>query len=98
MPWIVEEDRTQYEHSLQDLVPRLTEKRSGDLTYILYEIPTRIFSRTRRWTVACILLGAMVGALLCFFIRHVWPYEKEKQDENGPTRGDKDVDEMKEGI
>lgn len=88
MPWIKRTDRVQFEHGLQELLPTLTHDEIGNLTYVLYEIPTRIWSRKKRWTTACLLLGAMVGALLCFFMKHVWRYELQKQVENGETYGD----------
>ena len=89
MPWIPKQDRGQYEPGLQELVPKLTHEKIGDLTYILYEIPVRIFARKMRWTTACLLLGAMLGALLCFFIKHVWNYEADRLAENGETEGDR---------
>lgn len=91
MPWINKHDRMQYEHGLQELLPKLSTDKIGDTTYVLYEIVTRLFGRKRRWTTACLLLGSILGALLCFFVRHVWPYEKEKQWENGVTDGDMQV-------
>ena len=87
MPWTPKADRVQFEHSLQNLVPRLTHKEAGNLTYVLYEIPVRIWAREKRWTTACIILGAMLGALLCFFLKHVWPYELSKM-KNNETDGD----------
>lgn len=82
MPWITKVRRLQFIPALNDLIPRLSHKESGDLTYIFYIILDRLFKRERRWNVACILMGSILGALLCFFQKHVWPYEMEKLEEN----------------
>ena len=88
MPWTTKTDRVPFEAGLQELLPKLTVDRIGDVTYVLYEIVTRLFSRKVRWTTACLLLGAMLGAMLCFFNHHVWTYEKKKLKDNDPTDGD----------
>jgi len=88
MPWTEKKERVQFEPGLQELTPKLTHKKIGDLTYVLYEIPVRLFAREKRWTTACLLLGAMLGALLCFFSVHVMNYEHKKMQENGFTDGD----------
>lgn len=88
MPWIKKMNRIPLENPICELTEKLNPEEAGNLTYVLYELPLRVWVKKKCWGTACLILGAMLGAMLCFFVKHVWKYELTKVVENGETDGD----------
>lgn len=85
MPYILKEDRPQYELSVADVSEKLAlippRERVGHCTYIFYSILKRVF--TGRFFAFCCAVGVLGCTLLEFYRRVVAPYEDKKREENG---------------
>jgi hypothetical protein len=85
MPYITQEDREQYDGSLDDLGFCLDEYGyvAGHVTYVLYMIVARWFKLEPSYNTICKIRGCLIGTLAEFDRRIAAPYEDTKIRENG---------------
>ncbi len=82
MPYIKQEDRTRFEHWLRgaSLSP---PKTAGELNYLITRLCHIFLATDAKYQDYNDVMGALEGAKLEFYRRHVAPYENKKIEENG---------------
>ena len=82
MPYIKQDDRARFEHWLRGaaLSP---PKTPGELNYLVTRLCHIFLSSEPKYQDYNDVVGALEGAKLEFYRRHVAPYEDKKIEENG---------------
>lgn len=85
MPYITQDDRKQYDESLDDLGFCLDEYGyvAGHVTYVLYKILLRWWKKNPCYDTIASIRGCLVGTLSELDRRWFFPYEDKKIRENG---------------
>jgi hypothetical protein len=85
MPYITQDDRKQYDQSLDDLGFCLDEYGyvAGHVTYVLYKILLRWWKKNPCYDTICQIRGCLIGTLSELDRRFFFPYEDKKIRENG---------------
>jgi hypothetical protein len=84
-PYIVEEDRTQYNKALGGLLVtlRLRDFPVGEVTYLIYRLLLAWWDHNRSYQTICEIRGVLVGSMAEFDRRESSMYEREKCETNG---------------
>jgi len=91
MPYIKQEDRSQYDSLVEDVVDALTDHGFkpadvGHVNYVVSSIIWKLFDSNKKYANA----NSLAGVLSCvdkeFYRRKVAPYEDEKIQENGDLK------------
>jgi hypothetical protein len=84
MPYIVPDDRKQYDADLDAIDEGLDEYGyiSGHVTYVLYKILARWWKKNPCYDTIAHIRGVLIGTLSELDRRYFWPYEIDKMNEN----------------
>jgi len=85
MPYILKEERENFDSIIDDLVDKLKERGiTGNLNYILFKLAKKLCHRYKDYAA---FEGDCQQALKEIYRRQVSPYEDKKIEENGDVNG-----------